>query len=123
MKRESSDLAKIAISIILGGLSKIKCMGKWVNPGPYSFLRTCVRHDIRVSWLVLRLPDLIDHDMMKPLKVTLSRFFQGTDRFLKGNLFLSQWVEILFTYPKFVGARINGRTIMGRPLYILYVNI
>ena len=98
MKRESSDLAKIAISIILGGLSKIKCMGKWVNPGPYSFLRACVRHDIRVSWLVLRLPDLIDHDMMKPLKVTLSRFFQGTDRFLKGNLFLSQWVEILFTY-------------------------
>jgi len=37
MKRESSDLAKIAISIIIGGLSKIKCMGKWVNPGPYSF--------------------------------------------------------------------------------------
>src|SRR5210317_1611629 len=91
MKRESSDLSKIAISTILGGLSKIKCIGKWVNPGPYSFLRTCVRHDIRVSWLVLRLPDLIDHDMMKPLKVTLSRF-------LKGNLFSSQWLEILFTY-------------------------
>jgi hypothetical protein len=36
----------------------------------------------QISWLVLGFPDFIGHNMMKPLKIALRQFLQGSDRFL-----------------------------------------
>jgi hypothetical protein len=61
----------------------------------------------QISWLVPGLLDFIDHNMVKPLKIALRQFLQGSDRFLEGQSLLRQQIEVVFGNSKLARACVD----------------
>jgi len=61
----------------------------------------------QISWLVPGLLDFIDHNMVKPLKIALRQFLQGSDRSLEGQSLLGRQMEVIFGDPKLARACVD----------------
>ncbi len=61
----------------------------------------------QISWLVPGFFDFIDHNMVKPLKIALCQFLQGSNRLFEGQSLLRQQIEIFFGNPKIARACVD----------------